>query len=391
MKSPNSPLRLRSLAGVCFAAAGLLFFANAVAYGQSSVPKSELAVGQRTQPVATGAGVADSQPLDSASGDITEDELKQVLIGKPLFLRGGYLSDTLHFDEQGNLTGESARGSYTLCGVQIEKVNLSRHKLQLEGARYGLHFLGASTYEDSTRAVDRVKITPKKKTLKITIDRERVEKPKKAKKKKHSSSDDSAAAPLPGERPADPNAPPTASSPEQAAAVLRETLDRIFAASIDARMIAAMPEFWQLYFQAAAAKTVFKPADPNVFYQDEVDQKAQLLTKFEPPSNEYAQTYGVAGMSLYHVIVGANGKPQEIVAARPIGFGLDENAVASIRNAEFEPAIRDGKAVPVLLDLVVQFRIFSKRTAVASRPGANDDEPILPGPYTVQSMETHRP
>ena len=76
----------------------------------------------------------------------------------------------------------------------------------------------------------------------------------------------------------------------------------------------------------------------------------------------------MAGMWLYHVVIGADGKPEEIAVARPIGFGLDESAVESIRKASFQPAIKDGKPVPVLLDLVVEFRIYSKRTAVASEP-----------------------
>jgi tRNA A37 threonylcarbamoyladenosine synthetase subunit TsaC/SUA5/YrdC len=64
---------------------------------------------------------------------------------------------------------------------------------------------------------------------------------------------------------------------------------------------------------------------------------------------------------------------------------LDESAVAAIRKAKFEPAIKDGKPVPVLLDLVVQFRIFSKRTDVLSPPEPADKpaEPVLPGPYSV--------
>ena len=71
---------------------------------------------------------------------------------------------------------------------------------------------------------------------------------------------------------------------------------------------------------------------------------------------------------------------------RPIGLGLDENAVESIRKASFEPAMKDGKSVPVLLDLVVQFRIYSKRTAEASKPedASKRPEPVLPGPYSVQ-------
>jgi len=70
---------------------------------------------------------------------------------------------------------------------------------------------------------------------------------------------------------------------------------------------------------------------------------------------------------------------------------LDENAVAAIRKASFEPAVKGGKPVPVLLDLVVQFRIYSKRTAVESKPeaagktdAAKPAAPSLPGPYSAQ-------
>jgi TonB family protein len=167
--------------------------------------------------------------------------------------------------------------------------------------------------------------------------------------------------------------------------VLQEALNNVFAVGIDERMTAHMPKFWKLYYQAAEARTDYAPADPAVMRQTTVDQKAKLTSTFEPDSNEYAQAAGVAGMALYHVVVGADGKPQEIAVARPIGFGLDESAVASISKASFSAAVKDGKAVPVLLDLVVQFRIYSKRTAVVAGPEAQSagSGPVLPGPYSV--------
>jgi hypothetical protein len=89
-------------------------------------------------------------------------------------------------------------------------------------------------------------------------------------------------------------------------------------------------------------------------------------------------------MALYHTVIGPDGKPGEIAVARPIGFGLDENAVSAIRKATFDPAMKDGKPVPVLLDLVVQFRIYSKRTAVSGKPEVDDKTTTqLPGPYSV--------
>ena len=92
----------------------------------------------------------------------------------------------------------------------------------------------------------------------------------------------------------------------------------------------------------------------------------------------------MAGMRPYDVVVGTDGKADEIAVARPIGFGLDENAVDAIRKATFEPAMKDGKPVPVMLDLVVEFRIYSKRTAVAANPINQPSRPLLPGPYSVQ-------
>jgi outer membrane biosynthesis protein TonB len=149
-------------------------------------------------------------------------------------------------------------------------------------------------------------------------------------------------------------------------------------------MMDAMPEFWKLYYAAAATKTDYQPADSNVLRQSMVDRKARLVSTFEPASNQYAQDHGVAGICLYHVVIGADGKPGEIAVGRPIGFGLDENAVDAIRKATFEPAIKDSKPVPVLLNLVVEFRIYSQRTAVAANPSQQPPESSLPGPYSVQ-------
>jgi outer membrane biosynthesis protein TonB len=353
--------------------------------------------------------------------EITEDELKTLLVGKQLFLRGGYLDNELGYNEHGILVGHSAQGSYTLSAIQIDKIHLTKHKLELEGERFGLHFLGALPYEDPTKAVDRVNITPKKKVVKITIDRELVVKPKEKKEKEkgkaakptskvaavpappasnpptpsstpappdESNADTEAQAEIaaapPAERPSDAKSVTTTTSQAHSNKLLRDALGNVFAQGFDTRMMDAMPEFWKLYYAAAAAKTDYQPADPGVLRQSMVDKKARLASTFEPPSNQYAQDHGVAGICLYHVVIGADGKPGEIAVARPIGFGLDENAVDAIRKATFEPAIKDGKPVPVLLNLVVEFRIYSNRTGVTANPTQQPSDSSLPGPYSAQ-------
>ena len=156
----------------------------------------------------------------------------------------------------------------------------------------------------------------------------------------------------PGDHSSDKNGT-IAASPTQASQLLLSALDTVFSIGIDERMIATMPEFWKRYYQAAAEKTDYKPTDPGVLRLNAVDQKARLISALDPPSNEFAQANGVAGIALYHTVIGSDGKVEEVVAGRPIGFGLDESAEQTIRKASFQPATKDGKPVPVALDVVV--------------------------------------
>ena len=347
---------------------------------------------------------------------VTEDQLRQQLQGKTFYLRSGYLENTLHFTSDGKLDGSSSQASYTLSLVQIENVHLEKHKLVLEGTRYGLHFLGALATEDQSAALDKVRLTTKKKPLRIEIDREDVDTSFEKKKEKQEAKEaakaphpTTAPAPAPTSQPSSPapeSTPQTAqqaqpamelnrhgaavtTSTAHANAALHKALDGIFSSGIDDRMVASLPAYWQLYYHAVAAKADYRPADPSVLRQSQVDQKARLLQAFEPPSNEYAQSNGIVGLAMYHVVVGADGKPTEIAIGRPIGFGLDENAVESIRKASFQPALKQGQPVPVLIDLTVQFRIYSKLTSTAAVPPTTQADmpkpqaPVLPGPYSA--------
>src|SRR5579859_1944694 len=377
-----------------------------------------------------------AQPPAPRYGEVTEDELRAQFLGKPLFLRGGYLGDSISFTEHGDPVGHPTKGSFTLSGVEIEKVRLTKHKVEFVGARYALHFVSAMPYEDAATAVDRVKITTKKKVLKITIDRERVAKPKKVKepardKKKPpvaaatttstgeqaaketaaSSETDSAAPPKqpanpttgqeteaaagqgpekeqekPEDQAADPSTVTTTLSPAHASAMLREALDKVFAPSLDDKLRMQMPEFWQLYYQAQSAGVDYHPKDTSILRASAVDSQAKLTSSITPDSNEFAQANGIAGRALYRAVIGPDGKAGEIAVVRPIGFGLDENAVAAIRKASFQPATKAGQPVAETLDLAVLFRIYSKRTSVAaSEAGAETKpaEPVKPGPYSA--------
>jgi TonB family protein len=384
---------------------------QAPAAGQVPAPGQTPATAQAPEP----APVAEegSKP-NSGGSEVTEEELRKQLVGKPLFLRGAYLGDSLSFTEHGDPTGHPAKGSFTLSGVEIERVRLTKHKVELEGARYGLHYVDGLSEGDASKEVDRIRITQKKKVLRITIDREQVARTKPVKEKGGKGKKGAAKAAGPAElagkaelaeqtgtvepaekesdQAADPKSVTTTSRPAHAATMLQGAIDKVLAQEIDAKLQEQMPTFWRLYFQAKAAGMEYRPHDPNVLRSNAVDQQAKVVSAIAPDSNEFAQAKGISGRALYRTVIGADGLPAEIAVVRPIGFGLDEKAVEAIQKAKFQPAMKAGQPVAETLDLSVMFRIFSKRTGVVSgEPKSAEAAPVKPGPFTVKAAQEQQP
>ena len=69
----------------------------------------------------------------------TEAELKARLKNKPLYLRGFWRDDTLHFDSTGQIIGGSPGPlAFTLSGFDLKSIRLQPNKLILEGQRVGI-------------------------------------------------------------------------------------------------------------------------------------------------------------------------------------------------------------------------------------------------------------
>jgi TonB family protein len=348
-----------------------------------------LASGQQTAAanvvVAPAATAQTDAALLKSTPPLTEDALRARYEGKLIFLRGSYLGDDLNFDVNGKVNGSPTVASFTLSGFEVRKVKLSKHKLDIEADRYGLHYFGALPYEDETKSFDQVKIS--KKPVHISIEREVIVIPKvkKEKKKKKEPQElaaaqslktrDAAAAPG-AAQPATPAATPAAAaetnealaavSPAHSAMVMNKALDNIFSKDIDQAMMSHLPDYWQQYFVSKSQHRPFMPADASIKVVGDGVTPPQVLNSIDPSSNEFAQEFGIAGMEQLRTVVDSTGIPRQIVIARPIGFGLDEKAVEAVKNSHFRPATVNGQPVPVVVDLVVTFRIFSNRT----KPGS---------------------
>ena len=378
-----------------FAAIALPLVSLSLCHPQTSPPTTPAL--NPSSPQAQAAPAPEAAP-------ITEAELRQRLVGRQLFLRGLYLDDTLHFNMKGDLASQSKKGSWTLCDVVIDHVKMSAKKVELEGIRYGIHFEDEGDWAEQAASFDRIQVTPKKKHLLIEIDRQIVVKPKKEKgEKKDKAKQKAAGNQTPAddetaEKPEAPQTPPPGAtfSPAESAENLRAALNKIFAPELDAKMIAEMPDYWQFFYQAQDGHKMLTPTDPNIVRPGPGVDGPHLEAHVTPVSNDYAQKAEVAGVASYMVILNTDGRPAAVAVYRPIGFGLDENAVTAIQNAKFTPAVKDGKPVMSVIDLAVNFRIYSKRTALAAAAqtaqAAQAASPSatlkpMPGPYTVQAHE----
>ncbi len=150
-------------------------------FASSQVPAAPLA----NQTVSAPSVPPGPQAVAPAS---TPEALSAELVGKTFFLRGFYQDDKLQFANDGKVIGGAQKGSFALSGVEIDKVKFTKHSMEIEAHRVGLHFFGALPYEDDTKPFERIKVDPKK-SMNIEIDRLAIE-PEKKKKKKDEKKDE---------------------------------------------------------------------------------------------------------------------------------------------------------------------------------------------------------
>ncbi len=82
---------------------------------------------------------------------------------------------------------------------------------------------------------------------------------------------------------------------------------------------------------------------------------------FEPEAqfSDEARRNKYQGVVLVTLIVDAQGNPQNVHVTRPLGEGLDEEAVIAVRKYKFKPALKGGKTpVPVIMSVEVNFQLF---------------------------------
>jgi TonB family protein len=253
-------------------------------------------------------------PAASAIAQPNRSVLEARLIHKPLYLRGFWKEDTLHFEPDGRFVGEHPTVSFTLAGMDATGIAIDKDTLTITGYRVALEFLPAG----STRILLGEVLT-------VIV-----------------------------------NAPSNGD--------YGPALDTIFADGLPA-LASSLPEFWQPYMQktflwdatgkAAPAKPPATTPPPPPTGDDAPRQVGGNIIAPVPakhPEVKYtdmARSLQYSGSVLLHVVVRKDGTVGDIHVARPVGLGLDEAAMAAVSHYTYKPAKENGAPVAVEMDVEV--------------------------------------
>ncbi len=85
-----------------------------------------------------------------------------------------------------------------------------------------------------------------------------------------------------------------------------------------------------------------------------------VLKSMEAKFSDEARRAKYQGVCVISLIVDAQGKPQNAKVIRPVGMGLDANALEAVRKYKFKPAMKNGKTpVPVIITVEVDFHLYT--------------------------------
>lgn len=83
-----------------------------------------------------------------------------------------------------------------------------------------------------------------------------------------------------------------------------------------------------------------------------------VLSKVEPEYSEEARKAKWQGTVVLSLVVDDQGRPQNLKVLRSLGLGLDQKAIEAVEKWRFKPGMKDGKAVPVMATIEVNFRLL---------------------------------
>lgn len=252
----------------------------------------------------------------------SEAAFKTRLVHQPLYLRGQWAGDQLSFDDAGHLVGSEDTVPFTVSGIDIKSVKIEGGEMKLDGNRVALVF-----HNDTI-------VRKKLEHIQIRIQA-------------------------------------TANSQYKA------VLDEVFTSELS-DFVPTLPIYWQVYAGKHFLPIAGSAPPPNT--QHIADQSSdasrvadhgervkriggavlppRVLSQPEPQFDSYAKKLKLSGKVLIYAQVDRNGDTNHIRILKPLGAGLDEEAVKAVFRYKFAPAEENGKPIAVELNVELDFRVF---------------------------------
>jgi TonB family protein len=100
------------------------------------------------------------------------------------------------------------------------------------------------------------------------------------------------------------------------------------------------------------------PSEGKVYRVGQGVTSPRAIYAPSPEYTEAARKIRFQGTCLLSLIVGPDGQARDIKVIGALGKGLDAKAVEAVRKWKFQPAMRDGEAVAVLMEVETQFHLY---------------------------------
>src|SRR5215469_7516495 len=275
--------------------------------------------------LALASGLSATAPADEGLGRTLTDEYH----GKVLALRHAFISNSQQYEPDGSFAGAPEEGAWTVYGrISVNKIKADTDQLKVEGERAVYYFdRGKQVQFQSDRDHPAERIT-------ITLHLQQ---------------------------------------PLAAAEEARAILARVFALSPE-DVVNSAPDYWQPQLAKELGVQLPQPAvaqdgggtkeqatsrEKTFHVSDTVGGKKvtppAVLYQREPAFSDAARSRRLQGTVGLNVTIDKSGTVTDVKIVRPLGMGLDEQAVATIRTWQFSPAKVEGQPVAVQLYIETSF------------------------------------
>ncbi|MGH9426999.1 MAG: energy transducer TonB, partial [Terriglobia bacterium] len=277
-----------------------------------------------------------------------EKHIRDKFVGKLVTLRNFYTGKKLEYNEQGEaVNGRS--GIWTADGVvQVRKVNLEEGRLEIEGKRLGVFFKEPAVkpyflnINQNVKIALAVPLSSSSSDLKDILSkvfilemeelwtylpeyvRLRIEKPSKSQKMVQNDGFPPIGLVL---------VPKPVSAEQKSVAPMERTVppDQMRLKQRDGTFITASKD------RLKAPKAIIVP---------------------EPEYSLAGRAAHVQGVVVISMVVTEQGRPEELSVTRPLGGGLDEQALLTLQQWRFKPATLDGNPISVKINIEINFNLY---------------------------------